>query len=109
MNTKINIISQIILYPFILLLIILVIYNGSNMAEKNASLTKDAVYGIIEKSVMQCYASEGSYPADLEYLEEHYGLILDRKSYIYEYNIFASNIMPEIIIHNNIRENIEDE
>ncbi len=109
MNTKINIISHIILYPFMLFLIILVIYNGSNMAEKNANLSKEAVYLIIEKSVMQCYASEGSYPADLEYLEEHYGLILDKDNYIYEYNIFASNVMPEIIIHNNIRKNIEDE
>ncbi len=109
MNTKINIISHIILYPFMLFLIIMMVHNASSMAEKNENLSKEAAYGIIEKSVMQCYASEGSYPANLEYLQEHYGLILDEEKYIYEYNIFASNVMPEIIIHDNMRKNIEDE
>ncbi len=50
----------------------------------------------IEKSVMQCYALEGSYPPNLEYLEQNYGLILDRDKYVYQYDIIAGNIHPII-------------
>lgn len=47
-------------------------------------------------AVAQCYALEGAYPPDLEYLEKSYGLILDRSRYIYHYDIFASNIFPDV-------------
>ncbi|NLU32983.1 MAG: hypothetical protein GXX04_10240 [Clostridiaceae bacterium] len=45
---------------------------------------------------VQCYALEGSYPPSLEYLEDHYGLILDREKYYFYYEVFASNVMPTV-------------
>ncbi len=106
---KIKILSQTILYPFIILVIIMLISNSSNLSENNKNITRQAAYSIIKKTIMQCYASEGSYPNDLKYLEDHYGLILDKKNFIYEYNIFSSNIMPEIIIHDNLMKDKNDE
>ncbi len=52
--------------------------------------------GVIRKYAVACYAQEGSYPADLAYLSENYGLILDTEHYVYFYEIFASNVMPDI-------------
>lgn len=52
--------------------------------------------GIIRQYAVACYAQEGSYPPDLGYLVDHYGLVLDRERYVYFYDIFASNIMPDI-------------
>ena len=52
----------------------------------------------IKKAVVNCYAIEGVYPATLEYVEEHYGLIVDRDRYDVFYEIFADNIMPEITV-----------
>lgn len=46
--------------------------------------------------VVQCYALEGSYPNDLNYLQENYGLQLDNDKYIYHYEKFASNILPDV-------------
>ena len=35
----------------------------------------------IERTCVQCYALEGSYPPDLEYLSKNYGLILNDEKY----------------------------
>ena len=47
---------------------------------------------------MACYAAEGSYPSDLNYLKERYGIQVDETRYTVYYNIFASNLMPDITV-----------
>ena len=54
------------------------------------------VEDIVLSSVVQCYALEGAYPPDLTYLQNNYGLQLDTEHYIYHYDKFASNIMPDV-------------
>ncbi len=63
-------------------------------SEKRAESLKTAIY----RSVVQCYAVEGSYPPSLTYLEEHYGLIYDTELFFVDYNPIGSNIMPDITI-----------
>ena len=65
---------------------------GSHYDETRLKEVRDTVLS----AVSQCYALEGAYPPDLGYLEENYGLILDRSRYIYHYEIFASNIFPDV-------------
>jgi len=65
---------------------------GSRYDETRLKEVRDTVLS----AVSQCYALEGAYPPDLGYLEENYGLILDRSRYIYHYEIFASNIFPDV-------------
>jgi hypothetical protein len=48
----------------------------------------------IERAARQCYALEGAYPPTLEYLEENYGLMLDRDRFHYLYEVIGSNIHP---------------
>jgi len=98
-----NILAQTMTLPFIALAFFLLMRGVSNYGATSDSLDKANVQEIVEKYAIQCYASEGSYPPDLNYLVEHYGLILDEERYIYEYDIFGSNVMPDIIIHDNIR------
>lgn len=52
----------------------------------------------IRRAAVACYAAEGIYPPDLDYLEEHYGLQIDRDRYTVFYQIFASNLMPDITV-----------
>ena len=65
-----------------------------------ADRTEDEQLAILENAIrracVQCYAIEGRYPPDLDYLEENYGLILDREHYVYHYRLEGSNLMPEI-------------
>lgn len=52
----------------------------------------------IRRATIQCYAIEGRYPPSVEYLEEHYGLSIDREKYYVFYDGWASNIMPDITV-----------
>lgn len=66
-------------------------YSGSYSEKK----LKEVKLSVLSYTV-QCYALEGRYPPDLDYLEDNYGLALEKEKYIYHYEMFASNIMPDI-------------
>ena len=85
-----------ILFFAVFLLLISFLYFAVNNAqrgtdEENYNILKDA----LGRSIVQCYAIEGFYPPNVEYLEKNYGLVVDYDKYIISYNVFASNIMPE--------------
>ena len=52
----------------------------------------------VRRASVQCYAIEGRYPPSVEYLEENYGIAIDRERYHVFYEGFASNIMPDITV-----------
>jgi len=52
----------------------------------------------VRRAAVTCYAVEGIYPPDLEYLQEHYGIQVDEKNYYVFYEVFASNMMPDITV-----------
>ncbi len=52
----------------------------------------------IRKAAVSVYALEGAYPATYEDLKAQSGIAVDEEKYIVQYEIFASNIMPEITV-----------
>ena len=64
----------------------------------SSELQRQQLEDSIRRSCVACYATEGVYPPNLEYLEEHYGLQIDRSRYTVFYEIFAENLMPEITV-----------
>jgi len=52
----------------------------------------------IRRAVITCYAVEGRYPSTITYIEENYGIHIDRTKYAVHYNIFASNLLPDITV-----------
>ena len=60
--------------------------------EEQTALVRDAVRG----ALVTCYAVEGSYPTEVAYLKEHYGLAYDAERYMVTIDAFASNIMPDV-------------
>ena len=52
----------------------------------------------VRRAVVQCYAVEGAYPTDLQYLEERYGLQINHRRYIVDYNILAPNVAPQTTV-----------
>lgn len=71
---------------------LLVTYVGTTGAENELALVKTAV----KNAALTCYAVEGAYPEDLDYLRENYGLAYNTEAYVVHYDAFASNIMPDI-------------
>lgn len=65
---------------------------SDNYSEKSLREIRDTVLA----HIAQCYALEGRYPPDLYYLETNYGLQFNPDKYIYHYELFASNIFPDV-------------
>ncbi len=66
---------------------------GKNTEAESLSIVENS----IRRAAITCYAQEGSYPQSIDYLKENYGLYLS-DDYVVHYDIFASNIMPNITV-----------
>lgn len=90
--------------PFLMMIIIIIIVVASvismnNFWENSSGAQPGRIKEAIEQACIQCYALEGSYPPDLKYLSKHYGLLLNEEKYFYHYEIFASNVMPNVEVY----------
>jgi len=89
-------------FLFIAVMVIIALYSVLTM-DKVVSWNSDAqaarIKEAIEMACVQCYAIEGSYPPDLEYLRDNYGIVLDHDRYYYYYEVFASNVMPVVEVY----------
>lgn len=68
--------------------------SGQNLEEEGVAALKAA----IQRSALQCYVVEGMYPSSLDYLEEGYGLQINREDFYVIYHAFASNLPPEVTV-----------
>ena len=67
--------------------------NSGHEAEDQRQLME-----ALRRGCVACYAAEGIYPPNLEYLEEHYGIQVDETRYTVFYSVFAANLMPDITV-----------
>ncbi len=79
----------------------LLIFFYLGAVQTQAAADKESLI-FLEKAVIratvQCYAIEGMYPPDVEYLEKNYGIVVDDNKFIVHYEVFASNILPDITV-----------
>ena len=52
----------------------------------------------LHRGCVACYATEGVYPPDLDYLRDRYGVQIDEEKYMVDYQVFAKNLMPNITV-----------
>lgn len=71
-----------------------VITAGKTSVSSQIALLEDTV----RREAVQCYALEGSYPQDLDYLKKRYGLRYNTERYIVHYKSLGSNLLPEISV-----------
>ena len=79
-----------------LALIIAFVLLVNSITVKGGSQELEMVRDAVKNAALTCYAVEGTYPADLEYLRDHYQLSYNEDRYIVYYEAFASNLMPSI-------------
>ena len=79
--------------------IIVIFYCGINAFSASAdSSEKESLENALSRSITYCYATEGSYPESLKYIEKNYGLSYDKDKYFIDYRVMGSNILPEVTI-----------
>ncbi|MCI2207829.1 MAG: hypothetical protein LKK57_05695 [Atopobiaceae bacterium] len=62
--------------------------------EQGASAVREAVLS----AAKQCCAIEGSYPSTLSHLEDSYGLTINHHDYVVNYEWYADNVMPSVVV-----------
>lgn len=70
--------------------------DGSHSAEDRRQLET-----VLRRGCVACYAAEGCYPPNLDYLKEQYGVQIDEARYTVYYSAFAENLMPDITVLEN--------
>ena len=61
---------------------------------EQAKILEDAVL----RATLTCYAIEGRYPPNVDYLKDTYGIVYDDEKYIVTLDSFASNLLPSIYV-----------
>ena len=79
---------------------VLLVFSAAlnNLSRGRLSEGREQLENAVRRAAVACYAAEGIYPPTVEYLEEHYGVQVDRERYTVMYEVFASNLMPDITV-----------
>lgn len=68
----------------------------SNTAKSTTREKQQITQNAIERAIVNCYAIEGFYPDNIEYLEENYGILIDHKKYVVLYETVGANVHPYV-------------
>jgi len=68
--------------------------TGESSSAEGLRILEDS----IRRAAVMSYAIEGRFPESLGYIEENFGIHIDRTRYVVHYRVFASNILPEIVV-----------
>ena len=82
----------------VLAVVLLVLSGLADLDCGRRNEAKEQLEQAVRRAAVACYAAEGFYPPTLEYLEEHYGVQVDRERYTVVYDVFASNLMPDVTV-----------
>lgn len=83
---------------FLLVGIVFLVHSVSNIATTSTEKSKQLLNNALTRSITQCYALEGAYPSNLEYLCNHYGLTYDQNCYYIDYRYIGANLRPDVTI-----------
>ena len=78
------------------LVLFLFVFFTNKLSTTNWEHEKNIVKNAVERTIIQCYALEGTYPYDLTYLEEHYGLTYNKEHFYIDYQYIGGNLHPDV-------------
>ncbi len=90
--------QRIVLMILSLFIVGILFYGVLNSQKEYNQNELERIESNIRKAAITCYSIEGFYPSDLDYLEENYGLVIDKKEINVFYQVVGSNIFPDIMV-----------
>lgn len=81
-----------------ILLFSLVCVGFLSIQDRTSIHEKESLQKALYRGMMECYALEGYYPSDIDYLINNYHIIYNQDRFDIQYEVIASNIMPNITI-----------
>ena len=74
----------------------IVLYAVFSVTDEEIADRENAIKETVQERALQCYVIENAYPESLAYLEENYGLTVNKEDYLIVYDLFAENQPPQI-------------
>ena len=93
-----------ILLPVIFLGVMVLMLNAgvNRLTQSHSEESLNAVRNAISRASVQYYTLNGRYPHSVEHLAERVGLMIDFDRFIIHFEVFGSNIPPQItVLHRN--------
>ena len=97
-HSKLKLTSMPVLAALVIVILLSALWGMNGLEQNSSGKSLNVLEDAIRRAAVQCYALEGSYPPDLYYLADHYGIILNEDAYFYHYQMVGSNIMPDILV-----------
>ncbi len=84
----------------VLILLWVFLFSGiaGYISTRSVSEQKEGLCNALERDITCCYALEGCYPPNLQYLADHYGLSYNKSLFYVDYRPVASNIRPSYVV-----------
>ena len=79
-------------------LVILLLFISGIDSDSTRRHQKESLERALNRSIVYCYATEGTYPESLEDLKAHYGLTYDEDLFFVDYQTVGANIYPDVTI-----------
>lgn len=83
---------------FLLAVVIFFVLSLQRLESTNFEKSCNILAESVRKAAVHCYAIEGQYPENIEYLKEDYGLNYNEKRFMVHYELIGSNLMPDIFV-----------
>jgi len=81
------------------ILVLGLFFFSSVLQKKTTEERRIQVENAIQRALNLCYAQEGFYPAQLDYLIDHYGVQIDPDTYFVYYKTIGANIRPDVNVY----------
>ena len=91
-------IKQILSVVLFLLLFLCFTFGISRISHSTDENQVELLHLAISRGITHCYATQGHYPENLEYLKENYGITYDESKYFVDYQVLGKNIYPDVTI-----------
>lgn len=83
---------------FFLCILVLFAVLSTRVKTANETQQMEILEKAVTRTITECYALEGAYPPDIDYLTAHYGLTYDADTYFIDYQYIGSNLRPDVTI-----------
>ena len=78
------------------IIIVITIYAFNSTSTYSSKEELNRISDTITELSLKCYSIEGKYPKNIEYLKEHYGLLLNDEDYQVIYYYEGDNLQPRV-------------
>ncbi len=86
--------------PVLIFIIVICIFlfGITFLNRSSVSKQKESLESALNRSIVQCYSIEGTYPPSLSYIQEHYGLTYNEDLFFVDYIAIGANLLPDYTV-----------